>query len=67
MRMAVGMVGLVGWMGIMVMVISIEHAYRQSSPDSYGMGMNGMMGGGGINNLPGSAVSVFLKSNEERS
>ena len=36
---------------------SVEHAYRQSMPDSYGVGMGmmgGMSGGMGINNMPGS-------------
>ncbi|WWD02086.1 hypothetical protein V865_000124 [Kwoniella europaea PYCC6329] len=37
----------------------IEHAYRQSAPEAYGMGM-GMMGGGmGINNIPGSQVMLY--------
>ncbi|WWC71313.1 uncharacterized protein I206_105267 [Kwoniella pini CBS 10737] len=37
----------------------IEHAYRQSAPDAYGMGM-GMMGGGmGINTMPGSQLLMY--------
>jgi len=40
----------------------IEHAYRQSAPDSYGTGlgmMGGNMGGMGINNLPGSQMMLL--------
>jgi len=40
----------------------IEHAYRQSAPDSYGTGlgmMGGNMGGMGINNLPGSQMMLM--------
>ena len=40
----------------------IEHAYRQSAPDSYGTGlgmMGGNMGGMGINNLPGSQMLLM--------
>jgi hypothetical protein len=38
---------------------SIEHAYRQSMPDSYGVGMSGMMGGMGVNNMPGSQLLMY--------
>ncbi|WVQ79700.1 hypothetical protein IAT38_001800 [Cryptococcus sp. DSM 104549] len=37
----------------------IEHAYRQSMPDSYGVGMSMLPGGMGINNLPGSQVMLY--------
>lgn len=40
---------------------SIEHAYRQSAPDSYGVGMsmNGMAGGMGMGNYPGSQMLLY--------
>ncbi len=41
---------------------SVEHAYRQSMPDSYGVGlgmMSGMGGGMGINNLPGAQTLMY--------
>jgi hypothetical protein len=42
---------------------SIEHAYRQSMPDSYGTALGGMMSGMpgtmGINNLPGSQMLMY--------
>ena len=41
---------------------SIEHAYRQSMPHSYGLGlgmMGGMGGGMGINNLPGAPTLLY--------
>jgi hypothetical protein len=40
----------------------IEHAYRQSCPDSYGTGlgmMGGNMGGMGINHLPGNQMMLY--------
>ncbi|EIW68389.1 hypothetical protein TREMEDRAFT_71983 [Tremella mesenterica DSM 1558] len=40
----------------------IEHAYRQSMPDNYGvgLGMYGGLGGGmGINNMPGSQMLLY--------
>ena len=40
----------------------MEHAYRQSVPDTYGIGlgmMGGMGGGQGINNLPGSNTLLY--------
>jgi hypothetical protein len=40
----------------------MEHAYRQSMPDSYGTGlgmMGGTMGGMGINNLPGNQMMLY--------
>ena len=40
----------------------MEHAYRQSMPDSYGVGlgmMGGMGGGMGINNLPGAGTLLY--------
>jgi hypothetical protein len=46
----------------MKLIIRIEHAYRQSAPDSYGTGlgmMGGNMGGMGINNLPGSQMMLM--------
>lgn len=43
-----------------VVLHRIEHAYRQSMPDGYGTGMGmGMMGGMGINNLPGSQLLLY--------
>ena len=42
---------------------SIEHAYRQSMPDNYGIGLGGMMGGMGggmgINNMPGGQMLLY--------
>jgi hypothetical protein len=46
----------------MKLTTRIEHAYRQSDPDSYGTGlgmMGGNMGGMGINNLPGSQMMLM--------
>jgi len=40
----------------------VEHAYRQSMPDSYGVGlgmMGGMGGGQGISNLPGAPRLLY--------
>ncbi|ORY20373.1 hypothetical protein BCR39DRAFT_601511, partial [Naematelia encephala] len=40
----------------------MEHSFRQSAPDSYGigMGMMGGLGGGmGINNMPGSQMMLY--------
>ncbi|ORX38259.1 hypothetical protein BD324DRAFT_649636 [Kockovaella imperatae] len=40
----------------------IEHAYRQSMPDSYGVGlgmMGGMGGGMGVNAMPGSQMLLY--------
>nr|ODN94451.1 hypothetical protein L204_04584 [Cryptococcus depauperatus CBS 7855] len=37
----------------------IEHAYRQSMPDSYGTGMGMLPGGMGINSMPGSQVLLY--------
>ena len=42
--------------------LSMEHAYRQSMPDSYGVGlgmMGGLGGGMGINNMPGAAMMLY--------
>lgn len=38
---------------------SIEHAFRQSMPDTYGMGMGMLPGGMGINSLPGSQMLLY--------
>lgn len=37
----------------------MEHAYRQSAPDSYGMGMGAMAGGMGMGNYPGSQMMLY--------
>lgn len=40
----------------------VEHAYRQSAPDSYGVGlgmMSGLGGQQGINNLPGAPRLLY--------
>ncbi|WVR09376.1 hypothetical protein IAU60_006443 [Kwoniella sp. DSM 27419] len=37
----------------------MEHAYRQSAPDTYGMGMNMLGGGMGIGHMPGSQMMLY--------
>lgn len=46
----------------LIATLSIEHSFRMSQPDSYGVGlgmMGGMGGGMGINNLPGSQMLLY--------